>query len=329
VPLTIPGFTEAGKALTISLARIQLIGMVFTGVGAVPTAVYQAQHRFVYPASSATLASAFALVFLVIALPHLGIKVAAWGLTLRSFLQFAFQLPITFPLRRPDWRDEKFRGALAKLRPLILGTSYYKTDQLVDRLLVSMAPAGVLSLLHLSQQMYAAANQVMVTAIATPAVPVLAGHASRGERDAFRRQMLRTLKVLLLLGCLVFAMIVFPGYYVFDVVFGHGRLAQSEIRELWLIMMALGGFWMAGHSGQILSTSFFTMSDTSTPTKIGAIGFTFGIGMKIGGFLLFGVWGIAISTGLYMTFNSCAMYWILKKRLTATPAGGATFGAVR
>jgi peptidoglycan biosynthesis protein MviN/MurJ (putative lipid II flippase) len=221
------------------------------------------------------------------------------------------------PLKWPNWRDEKFRAALAKLRPLIFGTSYYKTDQLVDRLLASMAPAGMLSLLHLSQQMYAAANQVMVTAIAAPAVPVMAGHASSADWVAFERKMMQTLKVLMLLGALVFVLIVFPGYYVFALIFGHGKLAQGEIRDLWLIMIAFGGFWMTGLSGQILSTAFFAMSDTNTPTKIGVIGFTIGIGLKIGGFLMFGVWGIAISTGIYMAFNSLVMYWILEKRLRA------------
>ena len=35
VPLTVPGFSANGKEITESLARVQLIGMFFTGVGAV------------------------------------------------------------------------------------------------------------------------------------------------------------------------------------------------------------------------------------------------------------------------------------------------------
>ncbi|MGN6665857.1 MAG: lipid II flippase MurJ, partial [Trinickia sp.] len=67
-------------------------------------------------------------------------------------------------------------------------------------------------------------------------------------------------------------------------------------------------------------TSFFAMSDTKTPTKVGVIGFTIGIGLKIGGFMLMGVWGIAVGTGVYMLFNSIVMYWILRKRLRASSA---------
>lgn len=329
VPLTVPGFSANGKEITESLARIQLIGMFFTGIGAVGTAAYQARHRFVYPATTTAVASICALVFLIFALPRMGVVAAAWGLSLRAFLQFALQCPILWPLRAPNWHDEKFRQTLKSLKPLVLGTSYYKTDQLVDRLLVSMAPAGVLSLLHLSQQMYAAANQVLVTAVAAPAVPVLARHAGEHDWRAFERKMMRTLCVLLGLGALVYALIAFPGYYVLGFVFGHGKLTQPEIRLLWLILLAFVGFWMTGLSGQILSTSFFAMSDTKTPTKIGVIGFTIGIGLKIGGFMLMGVWGIAMGTGIYMLFNSIVMYWILRKRLRASTgacivASGAT-----
>ncbi|RDU96034.1 lipid II flippase MurJ [Trinickia dinghuensis] len=315
VPLTVPGFSPSGKALTESLARIQILGMFFTGWGAVGTAAYQARHQFVYSAAATMAASVLALVFLVVALPRIGVSAAAWGLSLRALLQFAFQIPGVLPVRWPNWRDERFRLVLAKLRPLILGTSYYKTDQLVDRLLISLAPAGELSLLHLSQQMYAAANQVLVIAIASPAVPVLAAQASRQEWQAFERKMMRTLGILMVLGAAIYALIAFPGYYVLLFVFGHGKLAHSEIRLLWLIMLAYVGFWMTGLSGQILSTSFFAMHDTKTPTTIGVVGFTIGVALKIGGFLLYGVWGIAIGTGAYMTLNSVAMYWILRKRL--------------
>ena len=112
-------------------------------------------------------------------------------------------------------------------------------------------------------------------------------------------------------------------------VFGHGKLTQHEIQLLWLILLAYIGFWMTGLSGQILSTSFFAMADTKTPTKIGVIGFTIGVGLKIGGFILMGVWGIAVGTGIYMLFNSIAMYWILREeasvqlRTYAIPSGAA------
>ncbi|WP_293603259.1 lipid II flippase MurJ [Polaromonas sp. UBA4122] len=317
VPLTVPGFSSGAKALTIVLARIQLAGMFFTGVGAVMIAGYQARHRFQYPVLTAVIASSLTLVWIVITLPRGGIVAAAWGLAIRPILQFLLQLPIVFPLMRPDWSTPQFKESLTKLRPLIFGTIYYKTDQLVDRLLVSMAPAGVLSLLHLAQQIYSAGYQVVVAALAIPVVPVLAKEAAEGDFVGFRARLLRTLKILSLIGTGTFVILLFPGRYGIDLMFGHGNFSGADIRQLWLIMVALGGFWISGLTGQILSTGFYALGDTSTPTRIGVIGFTIGIGLKISGFYLFGVIGVAIATGIYMTLNSLAMYVYLNRSLSA------------
>lgn len=315
VPLTVPGFSAALKMHTTHLLRIQLIGMVFTGTGAVTTAAYQARHRFTYPVFASSCASIVALIFLLIALPRFGVVAAAWGLSLRSFLHFVFQIPIALPLTRPGFRDATFRDGLAKLVPLVLGTTYYKTDQLVDRLLASMAPVGILSLLHLSQQIYAAGSQVIGTAIVAPTVPVQALNYSRGNYQCFRRKLIRTLRILISVGCIVVCGMAFPGYYVLKVVFGHGMFDTSEVHILWLLLLAFSAYWITGLTGQILAVSFYGMTDTRTPTKVGTIGFTLGVGLKILGFFTLGVWGIAIGSGLYNIFNSVVMFLILRRRL--------------
>ena len=328
VPLTVPGFSAEAKRLTIVLARIQLVGMFFTGIGSVMTAAYQAQRRFEYPLLTAAIASSLMLVWIIVELPRGGIVAAAWGLTIRPMVQFLLQSPIVFPIVRPDWSTPQFKKSIAKLRPLICGTIYYKTDQLVDRLLVSMAPAGVLSLLHLAQQIYSAGYQVIVTAIATPAVPALASKANEGNFYGFRDNVLRILKLLILIGIGTFIILLFPGKFVIGFMFGHGNFSSTDIRQLWLIMIAMGGFWISGLTGQILATGFYAMGDTTTPTYIGIIGFTIGIGLKIIGFYLYGVFGVAIATGIYMTLNSIAMFVYLNRSLSSKVAGIATLEAV-
>jgi putative peptidoglycan lipid II flippase len=324
VPLTVPGFSVTGKALTVSLARIQLGGMFFTGVGAVTIAGYQSRHQFQYPVVTAVIASGLSLVWLMLTLPHGGIVAAAWGLAIRPAIQLLLQLKIVFPWARPDWRSPQFRSSLRKLRPLVFGTIYYKTDQLVDRLLVSMAPTGVLSLLHLAQQIYSAGYQIVISALATPVVPVLAKDAATGNFAGFNQRLMRVLKVLIGTGFALFLILLYPGKSAIDLVFGHGNFTGADLRQLWLIMIALGGFWIAGLTGQILSNGFYALGDTTTPTRIGVVGFTLGIPLKIYGFYLFGVIGVAIATGMYMTLNSVAMYVYLRRTLAiqGTPLAG-------
>lgn len=315
VPLSVPGFDVVTMQQTVTLTRIQLVGMLFAGLGAPFNAAYQAQHRFIYPAVMALLAGLVALVFVVLLLGWGGVEIAAWGLTLRAALQFLFQVRIGFPFVFPNFRDRAFADALRKLKPLIAGTVYYKTDQLLDRFLASMTPSGSLSLLHLAQQIYAAGNLVLTNAIAVPLTPRLAKYAKDQDWTTFRKEVVRALYILGGLGLLAFALIVFPGRNILQLLFVHGSLKTEAVDKLWEIMLALGLVWLSGLTGQVLSTSFYAMSDTKTPTKIGVIGFTLGIGLKVVGFFLGGVIGVAIGSGVYMVFNSVAMYFLLFRRL--------------
>ncbi|MRS98700.1 virulence factor MviN [Ralstonia pickettii] len=325
VPLSVPGFDAATIQQTVTLTRIQLVGMLFAGLGAPFNAAYQAQHRFIYPAVMALLAGLVALAFVVVLLGRGGVETAAWGLTLRAALQFLFQVRIGFPFVFPNFRDKEFADALRKLKPLIAGTVYYKTDQLLDRFLASMTPSGSLSLLHLAQQIYAAGNLVLANAIAIPLTPRLAKYAKDQDWAIFRREVMRALYILGGLGLLAFILIVFPGRIILQLFFAHGNLKAEAVNKLWEIMLALGMVWISGLTGQVLSTSFYAMSDTKTPTKVGVIGFTLGIGLKIAGLFLGGVIGIAIGSGVYMIFNSVAMYSMLFRRLgysvDASPEG--------
>lgn len=313
VPLMVPGFDIDTLQQTIKLTRIQLLGMLFMGLSAPFNAAYQAQHRFIYPAIMAFLAGLIALIYVLILLRYAGVEAAAWGLTLRASLQFLLQVRIGFPFALPNFKGKDFVSAVRKLRPLIVGSVYYKTDQPLDRFLSSMTSTGSLSLFHLAQQIYSAGNLILTNAIALPLTPRLAKYAAEHDWEKFRQEVIQALCILGGLGAFVLVLIAFVGRSSLQLVFAHGSLTPEAVVQLWQIMLALGIVWLSGLTGQVLSTSFYAMSDTKTPTKIGVIGFTLGIALKIVGFFFGGVIGIAIGSGVYMAINSIVMFFVLFK----------------
>jgi putative peptidoglycan lipid II flippase len=307
VPLTVPGFSVDGRRLTIVLTRIHLIGMVFVSIGAVLTAACQARYRFLYAAGSGLGASIVSIIFLWALLCRYGIEVAAWGFTIRNAIQMIIQLPIIGSYKRPNWHNENLRKAWGQLRPLLFGNIYYKTDQIVDRFLASMAPAGGISILHLSQQIYGAANQVAVASLAAPVAPALAQSAARGDWLNFIPVIKHKLVQMAGLSLVFFFAILVAGKYPLQLLFGYGHFRPDDLYQLWLILIAMGGVLLGGLLGQILSTGFYALGDTITPTKIGVVGFTFGVVFKITGFFLYGIVGIVVGTSLY--------YLIMKARM--------------
>ncbi|MBC5784879.1 virulence factor MviN [Ramlibacter sp. USB13] len=312
-PLLVPGFSPAAQALTTELTRIQLVGMVFAAINGVQLAAYHARHRFVWPEIGLALSSLAGFAAIVWLLPRFGVAAVAWITVGRMALQTAVLLPGMGRPVRPDLHAPAIRLAWQRVKPLLVGTTYYKTDPLVDRFLLSTAASGSLSLYYLAQQLYAAANEVMDKAIASPLVPRLSTLHKRGQRQEFRRayhQHLLLVCALSLGGLLVLGVV---GRPLLDLVFGWRNITASDVETLWWILLWLGGVFVGGIGGQISAGTFYALGDTRTPTRLGVITYTFYIPAKIAAFFAYGVMGLALMTSLFSLVNLVLQMVLLQR----------------
>lgn len=321
VPLTVPGFDQSATGLTVHLSRIQLLGLPLTALAGVEAAVFQSRHRFLAAEGSTVAAGLVGLGFVVWALPRFGIAAAAWATVLRAFCQVVLQLRALGPYHVPR-RHPALREAWARMVPLISGASYYKADGFVDRLLASMAPPGALSLYHLSLQLYSSAHLVLNRAVAAPAVPVLARLAAERDWEGFARLSQRRVRLMLWVTLGSLPILAFAGGPVLTLLLAHGEFSPDRIRELWWILILLSGVWVAGAAGQVLSTSFYAQGNTRTPTRIGVIGFTVAIGVKLLAFSHFGLPGLAVAASAYYLLNAGVLSVSLRSALRRVSAGG-------
>ncbi len=314
VPVTVPGFKESGQALTITLTRIQLVGMVFTAINGVQWAAYHARQQFLWAEFTPILAGAFALLLLVWALPRFGVIAAAWISTLRMGLQTLLLAPGMGRPVRPGLKSPSVRKAWQRIKPLLLGTAYYKTDPLVDRLLLSTAGSGSLSLYYLAQQIYGAVSQVCNKAFAAPLVPALSRLHKAGDKAGhqccYHRKLLQV-GALTIAGLVVLGLF---GHPLLDLLIGHGNISADNVKELWWIMVCLGGMFVGGAVGQIASSTFYSIGDTTTPTRMSMLTYTVYIPCKALFFYFWGVAGLAIATSIYYITNQTLLIYLLKKK---------------
>ena len=303
VPWLFPGFTDAGAALAIRLTRIQLLSMVSTAAVSVLWSVYHAQQKFIWVELAGLLAGAVALIVLTQTLSRFGVVAAAWALVIRTALQVVLLLPVLGVPSRFSWRGTAMKEAWRRLRPLLLGASYYRTDLLVDRFLSSLAGAGGLSLLYLGQQIYGVANFLLEKAITSPMVPLLARQAGQDEwlslRESFRHRLILMASItgITYLGFLL------AGEWFLTLLVGHGGVTAANVHSLWLIMVALAGLLIGGAMGQITSTTFYAIGDTRTPTRLSVLSFTFYVPLKFFAFVRYGLIGLAVVTTIYYFAN--------------------------
>lgn len=314
IPLAVPGFSPVGQDLTVELTRIQLVGMVLSGINGVQWAAYHARQQFIWAEFTPIVSSLIGLLLLIWLLPVYGVTAAAWISTLRMGLQTILLTPSMGKPLWPDLKSPAIQSAWQRIKPLLLGTAYYKTDPLVDRVLLSTATSGSLSLYYLAQQIYGAATQVANRAITAPLVPLLSRLHKASNKTEFQLVYRRKLLQLGIIGLAGLWVLGIFGEDILGLLVGHGNISAANVNELWWIMIWLGGMFIGSLLGQISSSSFYALGDTVTPTRIGMYSYTFYVPAKIALFYFFGVMGLALATSAFLVFNFFIQHIILKSR---------------
>lgn len=313
VPLSVPGFEPAAQDLTVSLTRIQLIGMVFTAVNGVQWATYHARQKFLWAEFSPILASTVAFLLLVWALPKFGVVAAAWILATRTIVLTFLLAPGMGRFRRPTFSSPTVGRAWVRLKPLLLGTAYYKTEPLVDRFLLSSGPIGSLSLFYLAQQLYGAVNQIFNKALVAPLVPMLSKLHKSGDRSGFRSLYRRKLFQIACICISGLAFLLVVGHKALVLLIGYGGVTDANVANLWWLMVLLAGMFFGGAVGQVSASSFYAAGDTRTPVRLGMLTYTFFVPCKVIAFLNYGISGLAIATSIYYLVNFFFQFHILTK----------------
>jgi len=229
-------------------------------------AAHHARHRFVWVELSAVVANVSGLSFLVLTLSRLGIRAAALNAIFYNSLKLAFLLPILGRWSLPAWRSPTMREALRRLKPLLPGQVYLRTDPALDRFLTSMTGAGTLSLLHMAQQIYSNIVLLLSKAFVAPMAPRLAVYAREERWSVYRRHYLDRF-VLLTVITIGGVVCVLTGAPVLRFLRSAAGIGPGNLHTLWLTMIALGGMLVGGALVQATAGAFYGMGNTKTPTN--------------------------------------------------------------
>ena len=313
IPIIVPGFTLNAKNLTITLTKIQLTGIIFAAISSVQWATYHAKQQFLWAEFTPIVASISGFLFLIWALPKFGVIAAAWAFILRMIMQAIFLAPGLGPPMRPDITNPVLKEAWHRIRPLLFGTVYYKTESVVDRFFLSWSASGELSLYYFAQRLYGVVNQICNKALTSPMVPLLGKLYKSGDIVQFRHVYYRKLLQMTVLGCTGLFVLTLIGSQILRLLIGHGNVTADNVQFLWWISIWLGGALIGGMSGQITSSAFYASGNTVTPTKLSVCTYTLYLPSKAISFYLWGIAGLAISTSVYYVVNLLMQIYLLEK----------------
>jgi peptidoglycan biosynthesis protein MviN/MurJ (putative lipid II flippase) len=308
VAVLFPGFSAELVELTITLSRILSFVLLFGGMSAVLTAVHQAEHRFLLPEAWMLVSTLIMLVGVTLGLATYGIILVAWLSLLRHATQFLFLLG---GIPRPALDGFRLRvlGELwQRARPLLLGSSIYKTGPIIDRNLASMTPVGGITIIAFAQQLYGIALTLADKAFATPFIAITSTLMKQGKHATIRRMYWRMWSWSLIVSLAIWVVIILAGEWALELFLGYGLVKTEDIATLSTVMAIMGGVLAGGATGQLSAAGLYACRKSADVARIAVINFIIATLIKVIGFLTLGLYGIVVGIVAYQVINAVVLH---------------------
>ena len=276
VALYAAGYEEERFALTVELTQIVFPYIFLMGLAALGMGALHSQKRFAVPAFApallnvALIASAFAVVPLVLDLGWPAITALAIGAVAGGVLQVAAQLPVLkseglLRLPRLDLRDLYVRKAFRLMVPLLAGLGVYQLNVLLGRLFASFLPEGSQSFLYYGQRFVEMPQGMVALAIASAVLPTLSELHGRGLTEEVKRTFSYAVRLSLFVTVPSTVALVVLAEPTVTVLLGRGQFQPWMVHETArsLIWQA-AGVWAVG-SVRTIVPMFHAYNDTRSP----------------------------------------------------------------
>jgi putative peptidoglycan lipid II flippase len=308
ISLIVPGFSKDAQILMLELVRILLIGMVFGGANTVQLSVCKAREQYVKVEIYIIISNILSLLLLTISIPYFGIKAVAWIFTLRLMIQAILFIP---SMGKPIYF--KFINKVnllvwKRLKPLFLGTSFYTSDPLIDRFLLSTSNSGSISLYYISQQILGAVSEIISRSISSPLILKLSKLYEVKDNINFIKLYNKYLIYISLLSFGIISIIFLLGNEIINYIMKNKSLTNNQIDIIWLILILMSGRLALGNIGLVMTSMLYSKGDTRIPTNVGVKSFILGTIIKIIMFNYFGVLGLAFSVTVYYAIYISILY---------------------
>jgi putative peptidoglycan lipid II flippase len=319
-----PGFLKFPDkfALTVLLTRIMFPFLLFISMAALVMGALNTKKVFFIPAIAPAMFNVTLIVSIVFfeAVAKQPVIVAAVGILVGGFVQFAFQLPSFF---RNGYRlgfSTSFRHPGLKrmsilLIPATMALAVNQINIVVSNILASYLPTGSITYLYYSMRLIQFPIGIFGVAMGMAVLPTLSEHAVKGDMNLLREDFSFALRLLFFISVPSMAALIALREPIVNLLFQRGTFdyGATQGTEKALLFYSFGIWSIVGV--RVITASFYAMQNTKTPVKIATVGMLSNIVFSIA---LMGPMkhaGLALANALASWVNFSLLFYFLRKKL--------------
>lgn len=326
VPPIAPGFDAAQTARTVELTRIMLLSPVFLAAGAVATSVLNVRGRFGAAAVAPVVYNLGIILGAVFLAPWMGITGLALGVVAGAAGHLLVQLPALRstgfrPAIVADLRDPDARRAIRLMVPRAIGLGSTQLVFLVMTSLASLLEPGAISAFTFAFAVLQIPIGVIGVPLGVVLLPSMSREAALGDAEAFRRLLVRGLRLLAYVMVGLAAVGIVVAGDVTRLLFDYGRITDDTIARTGTTLAAFLAGLTAHALIAVLARAFYAHQDTATPVAAALVAVVVDIALAL---VLVGPLGLtglalAIAIGAWVELGFLAV--LLRRRVPGLGLG--------
>jgi len=300
---------------TVILLRIMFPYVFFVSLACMASSILNVWNYFFLPAISPIFLN-FSIIFFVIFLHSYfkkNIFCLAWGVLIGGIIQFLYQLPkiqqihmLPYPVI--NIKNKKLTKMLKGIIPAIFGVAFSQLSTIINIFFSSILDSGSISWIYYADRLLEFPTSVLGISLGTILLPVLTKNVVKNDFLDYKKNLDWGLRLSFILGLpsslllyflakpLVISLFQYGNFNDFDTFMTKNTVESYSIGIIGLILV------------KILSSSFFSLKDFTTPMKCSLLTIIINTIINIFFIYFFKHVGLAISVSISSWINAFLLY---------------------
>lgn len=307
---------EVDLEVIYSVQAILILAYFFDSLLITFIGILQEKNRYILFNGTLALASVSGLLFVWLTLDSLGVYAAALNQLLMKVLIFIWMMVLFFNKIKPyiSFDKEIFWYLIHKTKFILLGSLYFKTDEVAEKFIASYLTSGLVSIIGFVQRIYGAVVSILNSAIGMPSMTVFSNYIKDGKITELRPILIRYILGLSAISFCMFLAMHLLGETILVWMMGD-KLAHDLIPALNLTMYMLFGFVYFKPINLVLQSLLLSMNKGDIATAYEAVTFTINMALKITLTIYFGLEGLLLAILLGYALTDVVKFYLVMKEL--------------
>ncbi|MDI6840024.1 MAG: murein biosynthesis integral membrane protein MurJ [bacterium] len=315
VSVAAPGFNGKSFLLTVSLIRIVLPSIIFSGLGNLLSSLYYARHQFFKPAI-APIINGITILLLVITLhPLWGIRSVAFGNLVGSIVSFLILTPILLKryIFNFDFLNKGMLKVVRVMSPLVFAGLFSRATTLIERIIASNLAEGSISYLGYSSKIINILGTIATSGIAITIFPLMARSWAENDLARVREHFAKGVRIIMLTTFPIAAIFAVLRVPIIQLLLERGKFDYTAtVAVTNVLLIHLIAFITAG-LGNVVGKGFYISQKTKLAAFLAVIETSIYLCISYILSKYLSYIGLAIATSIYYTLGLIISMFVMEK----------------